>query len=49
MLFYSGFTKVVREKPYKTCVKSIFVVDNPPGMVSPTGAAGGVKLALQQP
>ena len=34
--FYIGFTKVVREKPYKTCVKSTFFVDNPPwttGMV----------------
>ena len=33
--FYIGFTKVVREKLYKTCVKSTFFVDNPPGMVSP--------------
>ena len=32
--FYIGFTRVVREKPYKTCVKSTFFVDNPPGMVS---------------
>ena len=33
--FYIGFTRVVREKPYKTCVKTTFFVDNPPGMVSP--------------
>ena len=33
--FYIGFTKVVHEKPYKTCVKTTFFVDNPPGMVSP--------------
>ena len=33
--FYIGFTKVVREKPYKTNVNIIFFVDNPPGMVSP--------------
>ena len=33
--FYIGFTKVVREKPYRACVKSTFFVDNPPGMVSP--------------
>ena len=33
--FFIGFTKVVREKPYKTCVKSTFFADNPPGTVSP--------------
>ena len=44
--FYIGFTKVVREKPYKTLLKSTFFVDNPPGMVSPRGAA---KLPSQQP
>ena len=33
--FYIGFTRVVREKPDKTCVKSLVFVDNPPGMVSP--------------
>ena len=32
--FYIGFTKVVREKPYKACIKTTFCVDNPPGMVS---------------
>ena len=26
--FYIGFTRVVREKPYKTCVKTTFFVDN---------------------
>ena len=33
--FYIGFTKVVRAKPEKTCVKTIFFVDNPPGTVCP--------------
>ena len=33
--FYIGFTRVVREKREKTCVKTTFFVDNPPGMVSP--------------
>ena len=33
--FYTGFTKVVREKPCKTNVTPIFFADNPPGMVSP--------------
>ena len=37
MLFYTGFRRVVREKPYKTLLKSTFYVDNPPGMLSPNG------------
>ena len=31
---YIGFRRVVREKREKTCAKTRFVVDNPPGMVS---------------
>ena len=34
--FYIGFTRVVREKPYKTLVESTLFVDNPPGMLLPT-------------
>ena len=33
--FYSGFTRVVREKREQPCAKTRFFVDNPPGMVSP--------------
>ena len=33
--FYIGFTKVVREKREKPCVKTTFFVDNPPGTVWP--------------
>ena len=45
--FYIGFTRVVREKPHKTCVKSIFFVDNPPGTVSPRGAGPKLPFLLQ--
>ena len=31
----NGFTRVVRENHCKTCVKSTFFADYPPGMVSP--------------
>ena len=33
--FFIGFRRVVREKREKTCAKTRFFVDNPPGMVSP--------------
>ena len=31
--FYIGFGRVVHENACKTCIKTTFFVDNPPGMV----------------